>query len=185
MKTDRTKGKEASRWRLTAPAVLLAAGQSMFAQAQPTAYEMLVYEDTMQGRRLVSGALEKAFAADGLFQGRGFNRLNNRCVMLTLKKAWNEAGVVCDEAVKAAEVEPIPVPFTGFAAGRQPENSREMAMALTNRGVLRALTDDALGAHADFELAANLSPGLEAPRINLMILESKTLAVVPMTQAFD
>jgi hypothetical protein len=52
-------------------------------------------------------------------------------------------------------------------------NSRDQAVAYSNRGVLRAMTGDYSGAKQDFEYATQLSKYLEAPVDNLARLNTK------------
>jgi Tfp pilus assembly protein PilF len=54
----------------------------------------------------------------------------------------------------------------------------DRALALSNRGVIRAITGDDSGARQDFELAIKLGRNLRAPTENLARLETEASETV-------
>lgn len=114
------------------------------------------YLDAIQ--RITHGSRQLPFAAN-----------NNLCVAQTKLNDFGQAELSCDIAVQLAE----------FAAehGHRPDLDyvTELAVALSNRGVLRAMTGDLAGAEDDFRKAAGLNPETDTPAQNLShLLNGKT-----------
>jgi tetratricopeptide (TPR) repeat protein len=89
----------------------------------------------------------------------------NLCVAHTKIGKLDEAEAYCDAAVKAAEI--------GAESGHRKDidYQDEWATALSNRGVLRALSGDEAGARADFASAMLLNSEWKVPAANLARLE--------------
>ena len=88
----------------------------------------------------------------------------NLCVAYTVKRELDGAYEACGEALTLAR-------RVDKATGAR-FRSTATARALTNRGVLRAVSGDTLGAAADFREAARSSGNWAAPSRNLAYLES-------------
>ncbi|MDX1555879.1 MAG: hypothetical protein R3212_07635 [Xanthomonadales bacterium] len=167
-KTLRT-GENTNRFTIMLSAALLVAGQNAWSQVVPENFEMLVHNDTTQGAHLAAGRFDEAAAHEAKGRPTAFDTHNNRCVMLTMKGEYADAEAACNEAVAASEIESRgEVGWFGIATMRY-----EQAMALTNRGVLRAVSGDFEGARADFEAAIALDASKNAARGNLARLEAK------------
>lgn len=164
-------GENAHRFTIMLSAALLVAGQNAWSQVVPENFEMLVHNDTSQGAHLAAGRYGKAAAAMNDERITAFDTINNRCVLLTMQGQFAEAEAVCDEAVDYSE--PRKRAKAGWAGIL---NQRyEKAMALTNRGVLRAVNGDFEGARDDFEAAIALDADVSrsAAQENLARLTAK------------
>lgn len=143
------------------------------AETRAGAFEMLVFEDSVEGRHLIEGNLDKALALNETRNESRFSALNDRCVALTLARELDKAGVVCNDAVRAAR---------RSDAARAPGTTNRMtgtntwvqrAMAFTNRGVVHALQGEPELARNDFRAAIKLSTRVTAATGNLDVLEDR------------
>lgn len=168
---------------LLAPIAALATSLAVSAQADTEGYSMVVYEDSRHGSKVMSqeyGTITSALAAMEARGDADFDTLNNLCVGYTMTKAFTKAEAACDAAV--GEGTPPDAlfdeesAFSGARTRKTLARNRE-AIALSNRGVLRAVTGDLVGAREDFEKAATLSDIVDAAEINLTRLTA--LAVAP------
>lgn len=151
-----------------AAGLLLAASmQVASAQDSQSAFVMTVIADRAQGEKVISGdyagAIE-AITAPGSPQRDDFAASNNLCVAYTKSNDLARAGEACAEALRASRATAGP----SYDAYR---NRRDHALALSNRGVIRAITGDVDGARGDFERAAKLNDRLRAVPDNLARLE--------------
>jgi hypothetical protein len=89
----------------------------------------------------------------------------NLCVAYTMTKAFREAVESCDAAVTLARQVDGPT-------SRSLPRPDATARALSNRGVLRALSGDVAGAARDLQSAARSQGSLKAPERNLGYLAS-------------
>jgi hypothetical protein len=83
----------------------------------------------------------------------------NRCVAAIRLHEWSEAHQACDDAVAAG--------LQGFEhapMGASTAQSNDLALAYTNRAVLRYLTGDVCAARQDIARAATLAPTIYAIR---------------------
>jgi hypothetical protein len=87
----------------------------------------------------------------------------NLCVAYTIKRDLDGAYDACAEALTLAR---------RVDKATSTRRATATARALTNRGVLRAVSGDTLGAAADFREAARSSSDWAAPTRNLAYLES-------------
>lgn len=157
-------------------ATTLLAAQPATADGVPSVYEMSVIEDTAQGRRLTKGDYTNAIEeleAPALFDRATFAKSNNLCVAYTMTMKFDEAALACDAALEIRERVRLPAPWYASAINRT--KVRDKALALSNRGVLRAVTGDVAGARADFERAIALEAELDAPEANLIRLDAKAV----------
>ena len=134
--------------------------------AAPTAlaepFEMSVILDRAHGDLVREGDYESAILQISHGDHRmPFAASNNLCVAQTKLDDFEQAALSCDIAVQLAE----------FAAenGRRDDvdYTTERAVAMSNRGVLRAYTGDLAGAEQDFRKAVELEPNTETPVQNL------------------
>ena len=172
---------------LLTPVAALVAGLSLNANAAPADYSMVVYEDSRLAKGVMSGDYDTIKTTVAALEARGsddFHTLNNLCVAYTMTKAFSKAESACDAAV-GEDGTPDALFDTDIAFGsarpRKTEARNREAVALSNRGVLRAVTGDMVGAREDFERAAATSDTVDAAEINLTRLTA--LAPVPATIA--
>lgn len=136
------------------------------AEAQ-SPYVMTVIADKAQGEQVVSGQYEDAIAAITAPKSQNrdsFAASNNLCVAYTKMNDLAKATAACADALQVSENKFGP----WYDA---PRMRRDRALALSNRGVIRAITGDDSGARQDFELAIKLGRKLSAPMANLARLE--------------
>jgi hypothetical protein len=99
----------------------------------------------------------------------------NLCVAYTVKRELEGAYAACAEALTLAR-------RVDKAPGARLRESPATARALTNRGVLRAVAGDSLGAADDFRAADRLTKWA-APSRNLAHLESSPVHRLAMARA--
>jgi hypothetical protein len=133
-------------------------------------FTLAAYSDALGGREILGGdykaALRKIDAQTHLSPVDVAPVTANRCVALTLTAQWPAAQAACDAAVEAAE------------AGRTPRRTMEehvlqneaIAIAYTNRSVLKWLTADAKAAAQDLEHARSLHAELDVVSRNVTAL---------------
>ena len=166
--TLQVKPKPALGFAAAILSVLLS--QASFAQTDYSAFRMMAITNASQGKLVVKGRYETAIRRlEARVSARDtFELHNNLCVAYTKTSEMENAMQSCDAAVDAA----------GVNAKRTRHNDsffrqrhlRDAAIALSNRGVLRAVTGDKQGARADFERSLALFDELKEPRINLAYL---------------
>lgn len=136
-------------------------------------FEMTVIQDSAYGAEIVSGELDLAIAK---IHAREYTRKrdafpvsNNLCVALALKQEFEKAAAECEKAIAVSKERIEMEESQGYAA-----TSRNYAMALTNRGVLRLLQGEPELATEDFENARQLRSVIGAPRRNLQYLAARS-----------
>ncbi|KAA9132635.1 hypothetical protein F3N42_05295 [Marinihelvus fidelis] len=174
---------------LLAPAVALLAGLSTHTMAGTSDYAMVVYEDSRLAKGVMSGdyaTIKDTLAALEARGGTDFHSLNNLCVGYTMTKAFTKAEAACDAAVgedgAPDTLFDMDEAFSGARPRKSEARNRE-AVALSNRGVLRAVTGDMVGAREDFERAAATSDIVDAAEINLTRLTALAPAPATIAQA--
>jgi len=146
------------------------------AAAEETAagFEMAVIQDVAYGTEIVAGNFRAAILGINSERSRAedaFATRNNLCVALTMNSKFEKALPECNEAI-AISVERLKVQKRfGYIAG-----TRNLAIALSNRGVLRLLIGETELARDDFHEARMLRAGVAAPRRNLQYLAAKAEA---------
>lgn len=158
------------RFTTIIPAAVLFLVQTAWAQTAPEDFEMLVYDDTPQGRRISAGEWSDALAMDAKGAIKSFDKFNNRCVLYTMTREFAEAEAACNAAIETRAMDSTTASQWRNAARKR----MQTAMALTNRGVLRAVTGDVSGAKEDFEAVISANSKTRAARANLTILEART-----------
>ncbi|MEL7449735.1 MAG: hypothetical protein AAFN78_11030 [Pseudomonadota bacterium] len=136
------------------------------AEHDASKYRMAVFVDSAYGDALVAGDFEQAIErldADG---GR-FGAVNNLCVAYVMASDADNARAACDHAVKKSEKR-----LRHADSWIRQAYKRDAAIALTNRGVVLAVSGDLAGAQADFQRALDLRARLEEPEVNLVRVRS-------------
>ena len=146
-------------------------------------FEMGSYLDAPGGQEIEAGDYDAAIAlASGpMWRHDAETELGaatNLCVAYTVKSEFKAAEGACAEALTLAR-------RADKATGARLRGNLSTARALTNRGVLRAVTGDSLSAARDFRAAERLGGEWDAPSRNLAYLESSPEYRVAMTQTAD
>ena len=134
--------------------------------------EMISYSNAPGGPEIAAGDYDAAIASASSRSWRlntetALIASTNLCVAYTMKGELDRAETACTAALSQAER----VDRATRYSGRLPEDDAT-ARALTNRGVFRAVSGNALLAAADFREAERMSGVWEVPGRNLAILES-------------
>jgi Flp pilus assembly protein TadD len=143
------------------------------AQAQEkqnaSAYVMTVIGDLAAGEQVISGAYGQAIeslTANTAKRSTRFATANNLCVAYTKSNRLTEAERACSTAIRSSKAN---------ASWYDINSNRDFyAVALSNRGVIRAVSGDAEQARQDFRAAMRISSTLRTPAENLAALEAKT-----------
>ncbi|HEY8519893.1 MAG TPA: hypothetical protein VIN61_07430 [Gammaproteobacteria bacterium] len=154
------------RWSALACALAAAAASASAAELR---YEMAFYEERPGGPQIAGGDYAAAIAeAARRVRSRDLETAlvaaTNLCVAHTVRGELAAAAPRCDDAVRLARrMDDGRFARTGAHA--------TTARALSNRGVLRAMTGDTGGAAADFVAAMRRTRAWDAPGRNLARLE--------------
>ena len=152
-------------------AMTLFAGLSSAAEQDASKYRMAVFLDSAYGEALVAGEFEQAIEqldADG---GK-YGAVNNLCVAYIMASDADNARVACEHAVEKTEKR-----LRHADSWLRQAYKRDAAIALTNRGVVLAVSGDLAGAQEDFERALRFRSRLEEPEANLIRVRSALAAV--------
>ena len=171
-----TFGKTLSLGALFITGALAKSGLAHAGTPAADLYGVVVIEDAAYGELLTARDADGAIAGiSRRLQGNrhGFAELNNLCVAYIISKDISSASPVCERAVGLGERK-----SRSASAWNIAQRNREYAIALTNRGVLEALTGDHYEAERDFVRASRLFRSLPQPRDNLSRLERKSSLVV-------
>jgi len=119
----------------------------------------------------MSGDYTKGIARIGSLGSKSagtFAAKNNLCVAYTMTKKFDQAVSACEAAVSIGK-------RNGRYGGSpiNPYGTRDLALAYSNRGVLRAVSGDVEGAKQDFEEATEVNADLAAAAENLARLKAK------------
>lgn len=160
----------------TTTTVFLCSGAALHAEDGKIHYTLTAIEDVSYGEAVVAGDYDAAI--DGILSSAkgsrgGFEAQTNLCVAYTRSGDFEKADSSCDVALAALKQRRR----TSTATGLAPSYSRRtyekyLSLALSNRGVLRAVNGKPDLAREDFERAARLNFGLDVADINLAKLES-------------
>lgn len=156
---------------VTAVFCLLAAGAAT-AESAKASFQMVAFSDLAHGRLITNGKFNEAIRRIETSRSTryAFEKASNLCVAYTKAKALDKAAEACNDAVKARTGSAESDRFVYSAEANR--RVRDEAIALSNRGVLRALTGDRDGARADFERSVELQDFLREPSANLEHLAS-------------
>jgi hypothetical protein len=135
--------------------------------AGDSAYQLTAIADDAKGKYVVDGeygtAIEKLESQDV----KHFAAETNLCVAYTISGDDAAAKGACDNALT------LIVEGKGNRSVRVYGNyRRSLALALSNRGVFRALTGDLQGAKLDLTRAVDLHSNLRQAKANLLRLEA-------------
>ena len=140
------------------------------AQQNPAAYVMTVIHDRAAGDQVISGEYGQAIerlTANTAKRSSTFAASNNLCVAYAKTNRLPEAEQACSAALRTSK--------TTYASWYDVISKRDFyAVALSNRGVIRAVSGDIEQARQDFKAAMKFSSTLTAPAENLAALEAKT-----------
>lgn len=168
-----TRQKETVRIAAIA-AAFVASSLSVSAQAEDpnAAYTMIAITDASYGRKVTSGRYEQAIERITMRRIRNsefFESKTNLCVAYTKSGDLENASVACNDAIEYVRKRVD----SNKSTARIPIAQRiNLAAALTNRGVLHAVTGKHDLARRDFVEADSLRSGLSAPKASLARLES-------------
>jgi len=149
--------------RIAACAILLAwagfvAGEAPDPGGTAGEYWVIVIPDGAPGDRGPEHYYEMAiYRMPGESDAPAASMRSSLCASHTLVGQFRHARRHCDEALTE----------TREAMGGSGGTARELALAYSNRGVLRARAADPAGAEADFTTALELSPETDIPARNL------------------
>ncbi len=146
-----------------------ASAWSFGAAADATSFELGSYVNSPGGKEIAARDYAGAISAARVYgTAGGIDALvaaTNLCVAYTATGAFSEARGPCDRAVELARREDA-------AAMRPMMRETATSRALSNRGVLRALSGDSTGAASDLRAAAKRKDAFAAAASNLAHLES-------------
>jgi tetratricopeptide (TPR) repeat protein len=141
------------------------------AAAEPSAFRMLVVDDTLSGRKVLSGDFDTViddFSADKVRVQNIFATYTNICVAYTKSKQVEKAIEACDLAVSHTEKVYKQVDGSKKATRTKRQQAREnLAVALSNRGVLFAVSGKGEKAMESFETAVRLDADQRYVRANI------------------
>lgn len=163
---NRSDGKKLKRGSVVLAGLLIAASMSSPASAKEPGvkpFTMAVVVDDAYGRAIVSGKFDKAIqriTADGHRSPERFSDQNNLCVAYLKTKATEKARIACDTAIALAKTRESRATEKNSEHSQAVRASRsDLAIALSNRGVMLAATGDAKGAREDFVAAIDFQTG--------------------------
>lgn len=143
------------------------------AEGSRPAYHMAAVVDRARGDMVVSGEYTRAIEALESQAHRPFASRTNLCVAYALSGDLGKADVECGAALRLSRDKADKSSGATRRAAR-----RDMALALSNMGVVRAVSGDLIGAYADFNLAVELSPGMRQADANLRKLKQEVASDV-------
>ena len=141
--------------------------------------EMTVISNEAFGAAVLEGQLDTTIRRIEALDTRWANEFsinNNLCVAYTKNGELKQARKACDAAITEVRAD-----VRGRSAFRFQVDRRHAAIALSNRGVLHAVTGDRDSAMKDFRKAVKLRARLAAPRKNLEFLENNETVAVSLT----
>lgn len=139
--------------------IVLATG-SAIAEPARDSFNMIVISNQAYGEALIAGNYDAAIKSlTGKYKRRreSFAASNNLCVAYVKAGNTEQAEPACDAAVKKSRLKP----------------REDRAIALSNRGVLRALAGDPFGALYDLQAATRLETRARVAEQNLDRLHSR------------
>ena len=171
-----------SRLLAATAALTTALGFSTHTAGADSRYEMVSYVESVSGRRIAAGDYDGAidYASKRLHSGDTESRLierTNLCVAYTVTGNYAKARETCEAAIEIARH----VDAGGVRGASR--SGTETAKAMTNRGVLKAMTGDMAGAAMDFRTATAAIGAPKAPARNLARVEGETADRLAMTEA--
>lgn len=156
----------------------LVGASALHAHPEQESFEMTVVSDEAYGREVMAGELDVAIKRIETSNKRrtdDFFAHNNLCVAYTKNGQFSDAEKACDAAIAKTRSE-----RQLRASDYSQVDRRYAAMALSNRGVLRALMGEKQRAAEDFSAAVDLKARIGAPRRNLEYLQTRADGAVTM-----
>lgn len=171
--------------------LLLCSSTLLQAEEDKLFYTLTAIEDVSFGEQVLSGNYDAAI--NGILssdkrQRNGFEAQTNLCVAYIRSGDFDNARDSCDAALVALGKEQLSAAAPGLAPFQSRRiKQRYLALALSNRGVLRAITGKPDLARKDFADAANLRyGGVDAVEVNLAKLgEGDAPSAAPDSQLQD
>jgi Flp pilus assembly protein TadD len=142
---------------------MLSTGAAAHEPAGP--YQLTVIADDAKGERIMDGQYQTAIASINDRDVTEFSEANNLCVAYTMNGETTLAADACDKALALIESQPRTISPLN-------DQRRALAVALSNRGVYKALSGDTQGAKMDLSRAVGLRANLRQAKQNLSRLES-------------
>ncbi|WOJ94804.1 hypothetical protein R0135_06450 [Congregibacter variabilis] len=131
------------------------AQETLIDESLTSRYKMAAVSNRARGNVVLAGDYEKAIEVLDSKGAKQFASSTNLCVAYTMTGELQKADLECGTALKLSQEK---------AAGR------DMAVALSNLGVLKAVSGDLSGARQDFTRALELNRKLSEASDNLQIL---------------
>lgn len=155
---------------------MLTAAVSSYARDDAARYTMAAVIDAAFGHKVTAGrydqAIEKITSKSRHFR-QSFEASTNLCVAYTKVGDLDSAAVACDQAVaKMRERTKGKGPEPVFRGANSIVDREFLAVALTNRGVLHAVSGEFDAAYRYFAEAQNLDAKIDTPRANLARIAS-------------
>lgn len=157
---------------LTKTLPLFLAGAMLAGTAQ-AGYRMTAFGNVPGFEEIMAENYDRASALlqAGRFEASRYARLANLCVSQLLSYETEEAMRACERALTAA-----PAELRSALAPSPLRRAGVMTHLYSNRGVVKAVNGDLLGARADFERALALDAGNANARLNLEYTSGRELA---------
>lgn len=155
-------------------AAALLAGSAAYAGEQPHAFELTAFSNGTGGAALSSGdyntAVDQLAAHAHSLDSDSDSISTNRCVAYAVTRQMDAARAACDAAVRDAQqqIASLPVSMSWARA----EYRDYLALAYSNRAVLKWISNDTAAAQADLKRAAAVAPRAEFVARNLTALQS-------------
>ena len=140
-----------------------------FAKETKPVYTMTVVVDAAQGRKVVAGKYDHAIAklAAKKSRARAYEIHTNLCVAYTKTGDIDRATVECEAAVTALRKRDKGTRSSSTPLYVADANRSQLAVALSNLGVLEVVKGRPEAARQNFELALELDSRLAAARANI------------------
>jgi Flp pilus assembly protein TadD len=136
---------------LAAPAV----AHEVATEPRASGYQMAAVIDRARGNVVLAGDYGKAIEDLGGESGKRFEASTNLCVAYTMTGNLEKADSECAAALELSEKSAV---------------RRDIAVALSNLGVVKAVRGDLGGARKDFNRALEINAGLRQASENLQLL---------------
>jgi tetratricopeptide (TPR) repeat protein len=146
------------------------------AEEQQVSYTLTAISNASFGQQVTTGEYDHAIdkiTSPGFNERNSFEAKTNLCIAYLKTGAVGVATETCDDAVAKSQKR---MRFDGSnsisSIASDSRRKTDLALALSNRGVLRAVKGELELAREDFLQAIDLDTGLSAPTVNLARLET-------------
>lgn len=128
-------------------------------------YEMVVVGNQSFGDLVSKGDYQTAINRIGRrYRDYPYASATNLCTAFSMLNKFEQAEIHCNEAIKLANKSSVPAP-KGWKGINQ--MTAQQAQAYSNRGVMRVMSGNEIGAEEDFHVAIERNANLHAPARNL------------------